>query len=136
MAENLDKYEAVLADLREERRALDNLIAALEARINAKRGASGQGTLLTPVVEHQNGYAGPTVSDKPITLYEGSEKILRAVGKPLHAKFLVLKLAEMGKITTVNSLAGSLGQDPKKRFERVERGTFGLTEWSKKGEKT
>lgn len=135
MVENLDKHEAILEDLRIEGEAINLLIKAYETYLATKRGTTGnKQTDLFPA-HTENGHTA-LGSNRPPTLYEGSEKILRAAGKPLHAKIIVQRLAGMGKTTTVNSLAGSLGQDSKGRFERVEPGTFGLTEWSKKHDGT
>lgn len=128
MADNLDKHESTLEGLREEFEALKQLIDAYETYLATKRGLSNQGQL--PLGHDvQNGHSS---SEVPITLYDGSERILRSYQRPLHVSVLVRELAKMGKITTGNSLTGALAQDKKKRFERVRPATFGLTEWSKK----
>ena len=133
MVENLDKHEAILEDLRMESEALRLLIAAYETYLATKRGASTQPDLF-PAHTTRNGQSA-AAGGTPLTLYEGSERILREVGKPLHVSVLVRKLAELGKKTTGNSLTGALAQDTKKRFRRTAPATFGLAEWPEKGVK-
>jgi hypothetical protein len=131
MAENLEK--ALLAEWREERDELDKLIATLEKRIATRRGTTKQSDLFG---DTSTGKTRTEVvvfnEDRPVTIPDGSERILRDVGRPLHAKKLVEGLARMGKVTTVNSLNGSLPQDPKNRFKRVAPSTFALREWELK----
>jgi hypothetical protein len=129
MAENLE--ETMLLTWREERDELNKLISALEKRIAARRGGPNQADLFSG---SQNGNKQVVVfnEDRPITLNDGCERLLRDAGRSLHAKVLVEGLARWGKKTSVNSVAGSLPQDPKKRFKKTAPSTFGLAEWENK----
>ena len=141
MAETLDNYDSVLADLRAERDELDRLISVLEAKAAAKR--------IRPLTVFRPAslFEGPTLishqatatqtAHRPVTLYDGSEEILREAGRPLHVTILVRGLRERyGRDTSYKSLAGSLPQDPKQRFDRVAPNTFALSEWKHKHDGT
>ncbi|HAF21828.1 MAG TPA: hypothetical protein DCK93_02775 [Blastocatellia bacterium] len=63
-----------------------------------------------------------------LTVVDATERVLREVGKPLHANVIVEKLREMGKETSAKSIAGTLPQDPKKRFKNLGKNLWVLVE--------
>lgn len=76
----------------------------------------------------------PTSTQPPqtLTLLDGSEQILLQAGTSLHAKAIADILNERyGKNTNAGSLAGSLIQDPKKRFKNLGQNTWDLVSRSK-----
>ncbi len=68
-----------------------------------------------------------SVEPQTLTLLDASEKILSEEGAPLHAKVLAERVnAQYAKNTNAGSLAGSLVQDPKKRFKNLGQNTWDL----------
>lgn len=58
-----------------------------------------------------------------------SENALRQAGQPKHINWIISKLAEQDRPTTVHSLSSTLRQDGKKRFENLGQNVWALTEW-------
>jgi DNA-directed RNA polymerase delta subunit len=74
----------------------------------------------------------PQISRKRggLTMVDAIEIILDEEGKPLHAEVLVERVAKKyGKETNVKSVAGTLPQDGKKRFENLGKNTWALAKW-------
>jgi hypothetical protein len=71
----------------------------------------------------------PSTQGGGVTILDATEKLLRDEGKPLHATVIVARLGDMGKTTNVKSIAGTLPQDSKKRFENLGANTWAITEW-------
>lgn len=80
--------------------------------------------------------SGESAGSASISVVDAVEKIITEAGKPVHASVLVDELRKFGKTNTnINSIRASLPKDSRKRFENVGNNTWGLTAWSKQGEK-
>jgi hypothetical protein len=79
-----------------------------------------------------NGHAmtetpSPSANPKPITTVDAAERVLLEAGTRLHASDIVKGLRAYGKTTTtVQSVAGSLFQDSKRRFKNLGQNTWDL----------
>lgn len=66
---------------------------------------------------------------------EVAYQVLKDNGKPMHYKELtaeVLKRSKSTGATPQNSIFSRLITDTQKRFVKISKGTFGLTEWNSK----
>ena len=101
-------------------------------KATSKAKASEQKTKPKPTTSAESTDSRPD----PISVVDAVEKIITEAGKPVHAAVLVVELRKYGKTNTnINSIRASLPKDSRKRFENVGNNTWGLTAWSKQGEK-
>ena len=126
--QKLENYQAVLADLINERNELDSHITWMEAKIHALGGNDK----LVPMMQNNT----IPIKLKPFeprppgtSNNDLCEIVLKTKGVPLHAKEILAGILQHGKTSTVKSLTGSMPQDKKRRFENLGNNTWALTAW-------
>jgi hypothetical protein len=135
----IEHYQAVLADLKTERKELDAHITWIERRIasfiEVPKTATvepSQGTTHTLPFQHPSGQGANIANTQGVQsarIIDLAAAILKNAGVPLHASVILANLEHLGRSTTIKSITGSMPQDVRKRFENIGGNTWALTEW-------
>ena len=133
-AAQLDPYDAVLADLRAKREAIDAAIATLESLRDGRLGIAApawQSTFPTKTVEPGDDagmFLGMSISD-------AAKKLLKLRMRALSNAEIMKELQAGGLVLSSNEPQNVIGSVLTRRFGnvgdivRVDRGVWGLKEW-------
>lgn len=138
---NAIHYTAVLADLKAERKELDNLIAMFERRLALQQESAPttkekelELTITydyeTPLVQAKANNPANEEAKPKVSVLDTAYDIISRAKIPVHGKEILRQLHLAGHTqTTAKSISGNMPQDSKKRFENLGRNTWALTEW-------
>lgn len=128
-----DAYDAVIADLRAKRDAIDNLIAGLEA---ARAGGTAPASPLAPVT-NQNG--GGSIEEPGaflgLSIPDATKKLLAAKKRPMNNAEIAQALKAGGMMMSSADPNNTIGSIVTRRANqigdivKVDRGVWGLREW-------
>lgn len=134
----ISHYNAVLSDLKAERKDLDIMIARIEQRIATLKGETPRQNQVAdtsnfPLLEEP--FVANTVLQN-LGVSDIAELILKQAGQPLHATVILENLHARGRTqTTIKSLTGTMPQDARKRFENLGKNVWALTRWPEETKK-
>jgi hypothetical protein len=129
-----DPYEAVLSDLRDKRRQIDEAIAALESVQRGQATSSRNSRLRGETDESRP--KDPVRRGAKVSIAEAAVEILKLNGRPMSNEELVVEVQRAGIVMRSKDDRNTMGALIRRRAEqvgdvqKVSRGVWALAAWS------